>query len=220
MEMSELQTHAETARKLLKNPEWLPTRLLWARLTEHLEAAITAYLSAIVTAPVTVQGGETGELAERLQARTVTRTRQHMDHFGIGAAGSTTYYEPDPDCLEAARRLTALQSALDAAEREREFRKYITELHSAEADRLVARAEAAEAERDALKSKLAEAVEVLRPFAAYSEDTDPGDWASDDGEIAECYAGGLRVAIKLRDLRAARSLLSGSGEAPKGDHHA
>jgi hypothetical protein len=36
----ELECHATTARKLLDNPEWVPSRLLWHRLTAHLETAV------------------------------------------------------------------------------------------------------------------------------------------------------------------------------------
>lgn len=37
----ELEMHAHTARKLLDNPEWVPSRLLWHRLVSHLESALS-----------------------------------------------------------------------------------------------------------------------------------------------------------------------------------
>ena len=40
MTRDELEMHAYTARKLLNNPEWTPTRLLWARLVSHLDSAL------------------------------------------------------------------------------------------------------------------------------------------------------------------------------------
>jgi hypothetical protein len=36
----ELEMHAHTARKLLDNNDWQPSRLLWERLTGHLESAV------------------------------------------------------------------------------------------------------------------------------------------------------------------------------------
>jgi hypothetical protein len=63
-----------------------------------------------------------------------------------------------------------------------------------------------------LRERYREALDIIRPFAAYNEATDPGDWAS-DGEIGEQIIGAYRRSIKLRDLRAARAFLAEAGRA-------
>lgn len=45
--LEELEMHAHTARKLLDNNEWVPSRLLWHRLTGHLEAALAVCRASV-----------------------------------------------------------------------------------------------------------------------------------------------------------------------------
>jgi hypothetical protein len=57
---------------------------------------------------------------------------------------------------------------------------------------------------------LAEAVEVLRPFAKYLDKLDC-DWAHDSGEVGQFLVDGLRHAIKFGHLRAARAFVAQHG---------
>ena len=101
------------------------------------------------------------EAVERLKTQ-----RDQEDTSPRGCKATMQTYPCSNDCPCALRdQVIALSAALEA---ERGWQT-VAESNQQMAQSWQARAEAAESERDALKAELAEAVEVSRPFAKFSE---------------------------------------------------
>lgn len=139
----------------------------------------------------------------------IERLRDHY-RTDVGMAAETA-----TDIADAAAEIASLRTSLsqerearEKAERERDrLRENVKQqvhrkdVAGAYRDEFKARAEAAE-------TSLADARRLLKPFADYNAATDPGEWASDDGEIGEQIVGAYRRSIKLGDLRAAARFLA------------